>query len=79
MKAVIWSKTMCPYCVSAKSLLTNKGYEIEEKVVGNGYSKQQLVEAIPNARTVPQIFLDDQYIGGYDDLVKHFKTKGEAV
>lgn len=76
MKAVVWSKPFCPYCVSAKSLLTNKGYEIEEKVIGNGFTREQLLEAVPNVRTVPQIFLDGEYVGGYDDLVKHFQSKG---
>ena len=78
MKAVIWSKDMCPYCVRAKALLTAKGYEIEEKVVGNGFSREQLLEEVPNARTVPQIFLDGEHVGGYDDLVKHFKAKEKS-
>ena len=76
MKAVMWSKPLCPYCVSAKSLLTSKGYEIEERVIGAGFTKDQLIEAVPNARTVPQIFLDGEYVGGYDNLVKHFEAKG---
>ena len=75
MKAIVWSKPLCPYCVSAKQLLKQKGYEIEERVVGAGFSKDQLLESVPNARTVPQIFLDDEYVGGYDDLVKYFEVK----
>jgi glutaredoxin len=75
MKAVVWSKPMCPYCVSAKALLTKKGYEIEERIIGNGYTKEQLLEAVPLARTVPQIFLDGEYIGGFDNLQEHFKSK----
>lgn len=74
-KAVVWSKISCPYCVSAKELLKQKGYEIEERVIGNGYTKEQLLEAVPNARTVPQIFLDGTYIGGFDNLQEHFKVK----
>ena len=75
MKAVVWSKPVCPYCVSAKTLLQLKGYEIEERVVGNGFTREQLLEAVPMARTVPQIFLDGEYVGGYDDLKKHFEAK----
>lgn len=75
MKAVVWSKPMCPYCVSAKSLLQNKGYEIEERIIGFGWNREQLFEAVPNARTVPQIFLDGEYVGGYDNLVKHFEVQ----
>ncbi len=73
MKAIVWSKTSCPYCVNAKNLLVQKGYEIEERVIGNGYTKEQLLESVPMARTVPQIFLDGEYIGGYEDLVKYFE------
>jgi len=79
MKAVVWSKPLCPYCVSAKQLLKQKGYEIEERVVGSGFTKDQLLESVPNARTVPQIFLDGEYVGGYDDLVKHFEAKNETT
>lgn len=75
MKAVVWSKPSCPYCIMAKKLLEQKGYEIEERVIGLGFTKQQLIEAVPLARTVPQIFLDGEYVGGYDNLVEHFKTK----
>jgi len=77
MKAIVWSKTSCPYCVKAINLLNLKGYFIEERKAGSptGWTKEQLLEAVPNARTVPQIFLDGEYIGGYDDLVKHFDAK----
>ena len=72
MKAVVWTKEYCPYCVNAKQLLEQKGIEYEERVIGNGWSKQQLLEEVPQAKTVPQIFLDGVLIGGYDDLKKHF-------
>lgn len=75
MKAIIWSKFNCPYCVSAVALLKQKGYDIEERKVGVEFTKEQLLEAVPLARTVPQIFLDDEYVGGYDNLVKHFEAK----
>lgn len=68
MKAVIWSKPSCPFCVRAKTLLEQKGIEYEERVIGSGWSKEQLLESVPNARTVPQIFLDGALIGGYTDL-----------
>jgi glutaredoxin len=75
MKAVIWSKPDCPYCTMAEKLLTQKGYEIEERKIGFGYNREQLFEAVPNAKTVPQIFLDGEYIGGYDNLKKYFEAK----
>jgi len=75
MKAVMWSKPGCPYCVMAEELLNKKGYEIEERKIGFGWNREQLFEAVPNVKTVPQIFLDEEYVGGYDDLVKYFETR----
>jgi glutaredoxin 3 len=68
MKAIMWSKENCPYCVQAKLLLEQKGYEIEERKIGDSYTKEQLLEAVPTARTVPQIFIDDEYVGGFNEL-----------
>jgi glutaredoxin 3 len=73
MKALIWSKYHCPYCDQAKALLQNKGYEIEERKIGDGYTKEELLEAIPTARTVPQIFLNEEYVGGYQELRQYFE------
>lgn len=68
MKAIVWSKYNCPYCEQAKSLLKMKGIEFEERKIGDGYTKEDLLEAVPTARTVPQIFLDEELVGGFDDL-----------
>jgi glutaredoxin len=73
MKAIVWSKNQCPYCVQAKALLEMKGIEFEERNVSKDWTKEQLMEAVPNARTVPQIFLDDKLIGGFTELKKHFE------
>jgi len=72
MKAIVWSKYHCPYCDQAKALLTQQGIEFEEKKIGDGFTKEDLLEAVPNARTVPQIFLDGQLIGGFTELKQHF-------
>lgn len=68
MKAIVWSKDYCPYCVQAKALLESKGIEYEERLIGEEWTKEQMLEAVPNARTVPQIFLDDEYVGGFTEL-----------
>jgi len=73
MTAIIWSKYNCPYCDQAKALLTQKGIRYEERKIGDGYSKEELLEAVPNARTVPQIFLDGNLIGGFTELKKHLQ------
>lgn len=75
MKAVVWSKYQCPFCDQAKNLLEQKGISFEERKIGDGYTREDLLEAVPNARTVPQIFLDDQLIGGFTDLQKYFQKK----
>ena len=73
MKATVWSKYHCPYCDQAKALLQQKGIQFEEKKIGDGYTREELLEAVPNARTVPQIFLDDKLIGGFTELRTHLQ------
>jgi len=68
MKATIWSKENCTFCVQAKQFLELKGIEFEERKIGKDWTKEQLLEAVPTARSVPQIFLDEQYVGGYQEL-----------
>lgn len=68
MKAIVWSKDMCPYCEQAKMLLRSRGIEFEERNINRDYSREQLLEAVPGARTVPQIFLDGELVGGFTDL-----------
>ncbi len=76
MKAIVWSKNQCPFCDQAKALLTQKGIEFEERKIGNGWTKEDLLEAVPTARTVPQIFLNEQLIGGFQELRKHLTESG---
>jgi len=70
MKAVVWSKPACPFCVKAKNLLKSKGIEYEEKNIADGYKIQDLLALVPNAKTMPQIWLDDEHLGGYPELEK---------
>lgn len=79
MKAIIWSKYNCPYCDQAKALLKHKGILFEEKKIGDGYTREELLEAVPTARTVPQIFLDDKHIGGFQELNEHLKKEKQDV
>ncbi len=76
MKAVLWSKYHCPHCDQAKSLLKMRGIEFEERKIGDGWTKEELLEEIPHARTVPQILIDGKLIGGFTELKEYFK---EAV
>lgn len=73
MKAIVWSKYQCPYCDQAKALLKSKGIEFEERKIGDGYTKEELLEAVPTARSVPQIFLGEELIGGFTELKKRLE------
>lgn len=69
--AEVWSQPNCTYCTQAKALLAKAGIQYKEYVIGiDGYSKKDLIDRVPNARTVPQIFLDGQYVGGFTELRK---------
>ena len=72
-KAIVWSKENCPYCLQAKALLESKGIEFEERNVSKDWTREQLLAAVPDARTLPQIFLDDKLIGGFTELRKHLQ------
>jgi glutaredoxin 3 len=62
----------------AKALLKSKEIVFEERMIGVNWTREQLLESIPQARTVPQIILNGEYIGGYDQLKAHFnKGKNE--
>jgi len=73
MKALVWSKDSCPFCVQAKALLESRGIEFEERNVSKDWTREQLLEAVPTARTLPQIFLDNKLIGGFTELRKHLQ------
>lgn len=73
MKAVVWSRDMCAHCEQAKSLLKMKGIEFEERKIGADFTREDLLEAVPTARTVPQIFLDGELIGGFQELKKRLE------
>lgn len=67
-KAIIWSKYNCSFCDQAKALLNMKGIAFEERKIGDGYTKEDLLEAVPAARSVPQIFLGEELVGGFTEL-----------
>ena len=73
MKAILWSKYNCSYCDQAHALLKSKGYQIEERKIGDGYTKEELLEVVPNARTLPQIFIEEAHVGGFNELKEYLK------
>jgi glutaredoxin len=75
MVATIWSKPNCVWCDRAKDLLTRESIPYIEKVVGVGATKEQLLEAVPAARSVPQILIDGVLIGGFQELQEYLRKK----
>ncbi|MCF8111717.1 MAG: glutaredoxin 3 [Desulfobacteraceae bacterium] len=68
-KIEIYTTRACPYCTMAKSLLERKQADYEEIAVDDDSDK--MAEAVLRSggrKTVPQIFIDDKHVGGYDEL-----------
>lgn len=75
MSTTIYSKNHCPYCDMAKKLLDEKSIPYEEININHVDEPEQVLQAIrkiTDAKTFPQIILNDQYIGGYTDLRDYF-------
>lgn len=68
-KVDVYSTAQCPYCVMAKQLLERKGVSYNEIRVDKNPAKRQEMMTKSRQRTVPQIFINDQSVGGYTDLV----------
>ena len=70
MKVEIYSKSDCPFCEKAKHWFKSHGYEYTEIKMDNEEERLAFYQRVPNARSVPQIFIDDKLIGTYDDFMK---------
>lgn len=69
-RVVVYTTEVCPYCRMAKELLTTKGVAFEEIRVDLDDKKREQMVRLSGRRTVPQIFINEQPVGGYDDLSK---------
>jgi glutaredoxin 3 len=68
-KIVMYTTAVCPYCIRAKQLLHNKGIaEIEEVRVDLQPELRVAMMEKTGRRTVPQIYINGEHVGGYDDL-----------
>ena len=66
----VWTKPDCVYCELAKQLLDEHKAKYEEKIIGVTVNRQDLLDILPDAKTVPQIFVDGKAIGGYNELMQ---------
>ena len=78
--AVVWSKETCGFCLQAIKELERRNYNVTVKKIIEPltppesrdwmYTREDLLKVVPNARSVPQIFIEDKHIGGYTELMK---------
>ena len=79
MEIVIYSKNNCTFCNKAKHLVKSLGYEYTEKKMEEFDSAEAMLEDIgKQVRTMPQIKIDGQLVGGYNQLVEHFADMGKV-
>lgn len=73
-KVIIYGTLLCPYCFAAKRMLRQHEIEFKEIRVDKDIALKQEMITKSGRFTVPQIFIDDYHVGGYDDLVEHSKS-----
>ena len=79
MQITIYSKNNCVYCTKAKNLVKNLGLDYTEKRLEEFESVEKMLEDIgKQVRQMPQIKIDDELIGGYNQLVEHFEKQGKV-
>jgi glutaredoxin len=77
MQVIVYSKPACQFCDKAKALLTQLKIEYTEKVVTKDISLEELFKELgKTVRTIPQIVIDENHIGGFNELREHFVDKG---
>ena len=70
-KVIIYSTRICPYCMRAKNFLDKKDISYEDIMVDENPDQLQIMMEKSKRQSVPQIFIGDYHIGGFDDLVEH--------
>lgn len=68
MNVVLYSKDNCSYCTNAKLLLTSKGISFTEYKLGEDFTRENLLDMFPEAKTFPVVVVDGFNIGGYVQL-----------
>ena len=76
MRAIIYTKENCPYCVKAKTLFNIKRIDYTEVHIGSDITREDFISLFPEQKTVPLIIIDGVKIGGYDKLTEWFDNGG---
>lgn len=72
----MYTTAICPYCVAAKNYLVSRGLSYEEVRVDRDHERLREMITRTQRRSVPQIFINDHHVGGYDDLVTLDRSGG---
>jgi len=70
MDIIVYTKQRCPYCVSAKTWLNQRNYDYTEISLDEPAIREAFKNKYPDLKTVPQIFVDDNNIGGFSELIE---------
>ena len=70
-KVIIYSTRICPYCVRAKNFFNKKNIAYTEIMIDQNPSLIKEMIEKSGRQSVPQIFIDDYHVGGFDDLIEH--------
>ena len=73
---VVLSKPMCPYCDKAKALLDRMDIKYTTRTLGDDLTREELLEIATSARTMPQIIINSEVIGGYNQLNTYIENTG---
>ena len=74
-KAIIYTKPHCTFCNQAKAIFESNNIEYKERDISDPSIRHELLTKLPSVKTVPQIYYDGQYIGGYSDLEKFMEEQ----
>jgi len=72
----VWGKENCVFCNRAKNLCETRQYEYTYKQLNVDFTREQVFEVFPNAKTFPQIIVSGKAVGGYDEFVKYLEDTG---
>ena len=75
MKIEMYTQDLCGYCTAAGREFENRGWEYTGRNIKHEDNKKDLLEKLPDVKTVPQIWIDGEHIGGYDDLMEWLENR----
>ena len=64
----IWSKSQCPFCYKAENLCKQKNFQYKKYMLDVDFSREDMIDRFPSARTFPQITINGELIGGYTEF-----------